>query len=268
MESPDVLDFVVIDDEFDPLAVDDTEINQDEMDDDNPYDTIDFPTMRNMPDHPKRDAVYSPGAQGSAQAALRLMIERNPNRRPVLLKLITLCEGGCASSEIEKAVAEWQTDNWSVYEPMTFCRMLERAGALTLEIPEVVNEVQEDESGNAYMQITECVDPIWHATPEGLEVVAEYESGAPFRRIVLAMEHDYLEVYEAVMEALDEAPRTQAQVAELVDSFEVVKKPRRFGAHFLDVLERVDAVHWRDHGWHLTEFGKAMIPEVKAARVM
>lgn len=268
MEPKDVLDFVVVDDEFDPLAVDDSEINQDEMDDDNPYDIVDFPTMRNMPDHPTRDAVYTPGSQGSAQAALRLMIERNPNRRPVLLKLITLCEGGCASSVIEEAVAEWQVDNWSVYEPMTFCRMLERAGALTLEIPEVVNEVHEDENGDAYMQITERVYPIWHATREGLEVVAEYESGEPFRRIVLESERGYLEVYEAVMEALDEAPRTQAQVAELVDTFEVVKKPRRFGAHFLDVLERVDAVYWRDHGWHLTEFGKTMIPEVKAAKVM
>ena len=202
MESPNVLDFAVIDDEFDPLAVDDSEINQEDMDDDNPYDIIDFPTMRNMPDHPTRGAVYSPGAQGSAQAALRLMIERNPNRRPVLLKLISLCEGGCASSAIEEAVNAWQTDNWSVYEPMTFCRMLERAGALTLEIPEVVNEVQEDESGNAYMQITERVDPIWHATPEGLEVVAEYQSGDPFRRVVLDSEQNYLEVYEAVMEAL------------------------------------------------------------------
>lgn len=268
MESTNVLDFVVVDDEFDPLAVDDTEINQEDMDDDNPYDTIDFPTMRNMPDHPTRDAVYSPAAQGSVQAALRLMIERNPNRRPVLLKLIALCEGGCASSVIEEAVNEWQTDNWSVYEPMTFCRMLERAGALTLEIPEVVNEVQEDESGNAYMQITERVDPIWHATPEGLEVVAEYESGEPFRRVVLDTEQLYLEVYEAVMEALNEAPQTQAQVAELVDTFEVVKKPRRYGAHFLDVLERVDAVCWRDHGWHLTEFGKTMIPEIKMARAM
>ena len=35
--------------EFDPLAVDDLDIDQEDMDDDNPLDTVDYPTMRNMP---------------------------------------------------------------------------------------------------------------------------------------------------------------------------------------------------------------------------
>lgn len=45
----DTLELLAFDDEFDPLAVDDSEIDQEWMDDENPYDTIDYPTMRNMP---------------------------------------------------------------------------------------------------------------------------------------------------------------------------------------------------------------------------
>ena len=34
--------------DFDPLFADDTAIDQNDMDDDNPYDTVDFPTMRKI----------------------------------------------------------------------------------------------------------------------------------------------------------------------------------------------------------------------------
>ena len=43
------LDLYGDDDEFDPLEIDYNDIDQEEMDDDNPYDTIDYPTIRNMP---------------------------------------------------------------------------------------------------------------------------------------------------------------------------------------------------------------------------
>lgn len=125
----DTLELLAFDDEFDPLAVDDSEIDQEWMDDENPYDTIDYPTMRNMPETVHHDPVYSPARQGSATEALQALIVRNPNRRPVLLNIIGLCEGGCPSSVISERVDEWQRYNWSVYAPMTLCRMLERAGA-------------------------------------------------------------------------------------------------------------------------------------------
>ena len=88
----DSLELLAFDDEFDPLAVDDSEIDQEWMDDENPYDTIDYPTMRNMPETVHHDPVYSPARQGSATEALQALIVRNPNRRPVLLNIIGLCD--------------------------------------------------------------------------------------------------------------------------------------------------------------------------------
>lgn len=263
----DTLDLLAFDDEFDPLAVDDSIIDQEWMDDENPYDTIDYPTMRNMPETVHHDPVYSPERQGSARAALQALIVRNPNRRPVLLNIIGLAEGGCASSVISERVEEWQRDNWSVYAPMTLCRMLERAGALTLEMPEIAEEQESAEEGVSYLEIRETVDPVWHATDEALQLREEYMSGAQFRAIVLESDESrYAEVYERVMDALAEAPRKLAAIEELTDTMDITKSPRRFGQHFVDILEATDCILWGSGAWNLTDLGRAMLAELKARK--
>lgn len=263
----DTLDLLAFDDEFDPLAVDDSIIDQEWMDDENPYDTIDYPTMRNMPETVHRDPVYSPERQGSARAALQALIVRNPNRRPVLLNIIGFAEGGCASSVISERVEEWQRDNWSVYAPMTLCRMLERAGALTLEMPEIAEEQESAEEGVSYLEIRETVDPVWHATDEALQLREEYMSGAQFRAIVLESDESrYAEVYERVMDALAEAPRKLAAIEELTDTMDITKSPRRFGQHFIDILEATDCILWGAGAWNLTDLGRAMLAELKARK--
>lgn len=263
----DTLDLLAFDDEFDPLAVDDSIIDQEWMDDENPYDTIDYPTMRNMPETVHHDPVYSPERQGSARAALQALIVRNPNRRPVLLNIIGLAEGGCASSVISERVEEWQRDNWSVYAPMTLCRMLERAGALTLEMPEIAEEQESAEEGVSYLEIRETVDPIWHATADALKLREEYMSGAQFRAIVLESDESrYAEVYERVMDALAEAPRKLAAIEELTDTMDITKSPRRFGQHFVDILEATDCILWGAGAWNLTDLGRAMLAELKARK--
>ncbi len=256
-----------MDDEFDPLAVDDTEIDQENMDEDNPFDVVDFPTMRNMPPVLQRDAVYTPDRQGGAREATLALLDRNPARRPVLLAIIDWCREGGLSSVLSQKVDELQRDNRSVYAPMTLCRMLERAGALRLEMPEVSEEREDVEEGAQYLEIKECVDPIWHATEEGLEVYDELTGGAQFRSIVLDRDSLYRDVYRAVMEAVDETPRSKKEIEDIVDVFEVVQNPRRFGGHFIDMLERTDALVWNDHAWQLTDLGRALMPEVQAACV-
>lgn len=261
----DGLGLVGFDEEFDPLAVDDMEINQDDMDDDNPYDTVDYPTMRNMPEGMRRDAVFTPERQGGARNAIVSMIKRNPAYRPVLLGIVALCDGGCPSSEISAYVWEWDKDNRSVYAPMTLCRMLERAGALEVELPETAEELEDARQGVAYLEIKDEVDPVWRATEAGLEVFSQLTQGDSFREIILNRDATYLEVYEAVMEHMAQAPRASQEVEDLVGTFDVTRKPRRFGGHFIDMLELTDAIAWKDHAWHLTELGKKMLVELKAA---
>ena len=253
----DTLELLAFDDEFDPLAVDDSEIDQEWMDDENPYDTIDYPTMRNMPETVHHDPVYSPARQGGVTEALQALIIRNPNRRPVLLNIIGLCEGGCASSVISERV----------YAPMTLCRMLERAGGLVLEMPETADEHESAEEGVSYLEIHETVDPVWRSTAEALALREEYLSGKSFRAVVLGTDEiRYAEVYEAVMEALAEVPRKLADIESLTDTMDITKSPRRFGQHFIDVLETCDCVIWGDGAWNLTDLGRAMLAELKSAK--
>ena len=93
-------DVLGLDDEFDPLMADDLEIDQEDMDDDNPLDTVDYPTMRNMPQSMQREAVYTPKRQGGVESAVLELLDHNPGRRPVLLSIMGLCRGGCAASRV------------------------------------------------------------------------------------------------------------------------------------------------------------------------
>lgn len=252
------------DDEFDPLAVDDAVIDQDDMDDDNPLDTVDYPTMRNMPEALHRDNVYTPERMGSAERAILSLLDHNPGRRAVLLSIVGWCSDGCPTSELAKRVEELQRDNRSVYAPTTLCRMLERAGALELEMPEVADAREDAAEGVEYLEIKERIDPVWRATADGLAVCESLTQGSAFRDIVLGRDGKYREVYCAVMEAVNAAPRSKDYIEALVDTFPIVQHPRRFGGHFIDMLERTDALEWKNRAWQLTDLGRAMLPVVQA----
>ncbi len=256
----DLLDF---DDDYEPLAVDDEVIDQENMDDDNPYDTVDYPTMRNMPAGKASDPVYVPERFGSVRDALASMLDYNPARRPVLLGIVELCRNGAASSAVTEYVTAFQKDNRSVYAPMTLCRMLERAGALTLEMPEVSTELEDVEEGVEYLEIKERIDPVWTATPEALELAEEFAAGSVFKDLVLVQDRKYLDVYIAVMELIAKQPSLLPQVEELVDTFPVVHEPRRFGGHFIDILEKADCIAWIDRAWRITDLGKDMLELAK-----
>ena len=178
-------DVLGLDDEFDPLMADDLEIDQEDMDDDNPLDTVDYPTMRNMPQSMQREAVYTPKRQGGVESAVLELLDHNPGRRPVLLSIMGLCRGGCAASRVAEHVEAAQASNRSVYAPMTLCRMLERAGALTLEMPEAAEPHEDVEAGVAFLEIKERVDPVWRTTEEGSALYERLTQGSAFRDIVL-----------------------------------------------------------------------------------
>lgn len=79
---PELSNAVDFDNDFDPLFASDEDINQEDMDDDNPYDTVDYPTLRNMPEDFGHESVYTPQRQGSARDALLELLDHNPARAP------------------------------------------------------------------------------------------------------------------------------------------------------------------------------------------
>lgn len=253
-----ILDF---EEEFDPLEFDDDVINQEDMDDDNPYDTVDYPTMREMPVDSRAGTYFTPESQGTAKEAMLSLFDHNPARRPVLLEILKLCKGGCASSKVKEFVESYQENNRSVYGASTLCRMLQGAGGLELEKPEVSEAKEDIEEGVEYLEIKERVDPVWTTTPEGEEIVDEETQGRYFWEI---MERDgkYIQVYCDVLTMIAECPRQIAEIEEFVDEQPVCRKPRRFGGHFVDMLERTDAIIWKDRAWTVTELGLKLLPEL------
>ena len=253
-----ILDF---EEEFDPLEINDDVIDQEDMDDDNPYDTVDYPTMREMPFDPHAGSVFTPEVKGSPKEAMLSLFDYNPARRPVLLEILSLCRGGCLNSKVREFVDDYQKDNQSVYSATTLCRMLEAAGGLTLTKPEVSESVEDVAEGVEYLEIKDRVDPIWTTTPDGEEVVEEETCGRYFWEI---MDRDgkYIEVYRDVLKLIEEAPRSIAEVNELVDASDICRKPRRFGGHFVDMLERTDAIIWKNKAWTITDLGRTVLPEL------
>ncbi len=159
--------------------------------------------------------------------------------------------------------------NLSVYDPMAYCKMLERAGALTMETPEApVAEKPADpetpENEVSYLTIEGDVEPLWRSTPEGLEAYDELTQGTEWRQIVLGSDAIYADVYLAVMDALADEGKPKAQLVDLAEGFEITREPRRYGAHFIDVLEATQAIRWADSQWNLTELGRALLPELEA----
>ena len=263
-ERLDFDDELLYEDEYDPL-----EYVPDENDED--YEELDNPEF-NTPEnselqkvqHQKRISVYTPQRCGSAQAACRKLIEGNPGRKYVLLGMLDACRDGMLASELSVRVDELQKDNWSVYSPMALCRMLQGAGAIELEMPDAVEEHVNYEEGYASLTIDEEVDPTWRTTQAGLEVYEQFQQGNEWRKLVIEEEPQYAEVYLAVMQRLLVGPpASKKDIEEVTDAFEVTKKPRKFGMHFVSRLESGAAASWGSEGWVLTTQGEQLLLELE-----
>lgn len=221
-------------------------------------------------------SVYSPDFAGSVEQAVRDLVGINAARRPILLSILDWSREGIAASELFDRIECAQAENRSVYEPVSYCRMLERAGALSLQLTE--DSLDEDTSvadaalGAAeelndatitYLSIEEEVDPIWHTTPEGLAVYEELIQGNEWRNKIFGEDSMYAEVYLAVMDALQDGGKQKGELAALAETFSVTKEPLKLGTYFIDVLEATSAIHWKHSAWNLTELGQSLVEELR-----
>lgn len=258
-------------------------IDEDDWEDD---DRLILPDPLAQAEAPKTSgaAVFSPENAGSVENAVRELVTTNAGRRRILLSIVDWARDGIAAPELFDKIAAAQADNLSVYEPVSYCRMLERAGALEFvdEAGQAASEGEgaseqgdltdpaglaqpegaDDLDGLSFMDITEEVEPRWRATPGGLTAFEELTRGDEWREKVLGEDAVYAEVYLAVMQMLHEGGKTKAQVCDVAEAFEVTRSPRKWGAYFIDVLEATDAIHWCGQQWVLTGLGEGLLDEL------
>jgi hypothetical protein len=250
------------DDEYNPLAFLEDETDKELMEVEDLDDLPEYPSIKETPTPPRLGNAFTPQRAGSVKEAMRKLVRTNPGRREVLLTIIDLARDGALASAIDEKVDELQTDNLSVYAAVSLCHMLERAGALRFEMPTVSKERVDVDEGVGYLSISEQVDPVWRSTEEGLAAHEELTQGSEWREVVFATDAVYAEVYLAVMRKMSEGPCDKTDINDLAGTFEITKHPRRFGTHFIDLLEKTCAIKWTNHAWALTDLGVKLLPEL------
>lgn len=230
----------------------------------------------------KRSAVFTPEAAGSAEEAVVSLALTNTGRRPVLLGILEWARNGIGAEELFEKIEEAETFNKSVFAPVSYCRMLERAGALVAEVPEAegaesaaapVGETAEGraaagtvaEEAVTYLSIEGDSAPRWRTTEAGLAALARLSDGERFRARVLEEDARYAEVYRAVMEVMSGEGADREALCALAETYPVTRQPRKMGSYFIDVLESVDAACWADGLWALTPLGERLLPEMQSA---
>ena len=75
---------------------------------------------------------------------------------------------------------------------------------------------------------------------------------------MLSEDAKYATIYERILGlTAQESGASMPTINEAVDNDELLKSPRLYAPHFIDKLEKCDAVEWRDKSWRITEVGRA-----------
>ncbi len=253
---------ICIEDEeaFDPLA-EDFVLAEDTEDEG----IVDLPIVPEMPESLRGNSVFDRQRYASAQDAIEELLRRNPGCKPVFLAIIEACCEPRTTSEVAQAVSAAQAENRSVYTPLSLCSILERAGALTSEVPDSADEVVEREDGIEYLEVKEAPEATWTSTDDGLIVLSAHREGGALREL-LASESEaiYRPVYERVLAFCAERPQPKSAIDALVDDDPLVQSPRRYSNHFIELLENREALAWHDGGWNATELGLRYLEEIAA----
>ena len=197
-----------------------------------------------------------------------LFKKMGPQHR-LLLSVLAACEQRKPFEDVEKTVAELQQFNASVYSPANFCGMLEAAGALAhvtedgTPYDEFVNEPElVTIDGQEFLKPRPAPQSFWETTPVGTARVDAYDPHAQLAAIYGEFPQT-LPIFKRVLTLLADEPDgvSLAKISAIVDSDPLVQKPRFYAGHFLERLERADAVEWRD-AWCITDIGRESLEQM------
>lgn len=208
--------------------------------------------------------------QGSEEYARRPAEERTRElfaqmrpHRALLRGIVETARTPHTTEELRKAVEETSGRTFSVYSPANLCAMLETAGA--------IERVAEDGTpygacepqpavvvidGEEYYEPTWPPPVFWQATEAGLHAT-EDEGSAERLQALLEREADLRAIHKQVL-TVASAPEgaSIAKLSAAVDGNPLIANPRRFFVqHFVEGLERCNALAWSGSAWKATDLG-------------
>lgn len=228
------------------------------------------PDPDRVPKMPAVDQAAPEYAARPAEERIReLFNNMNPHRR-VLYGVLRALHDPISNDEVGGVVDALRAHKFSVYSTSNICTMLETAGAVrrVLEDGTPYDEFQPEpkivvEDGVEYWQAVPAPTPFWQITEEGQ---AQLDSYHPIEKLeaTFADEAEYLTLYKRVLTmCASDAGVTMKQMSAAVDSDPLVAtEPRNyFVQHFVEALERGEAVAWNGTAWKITEVGRQALAE-------
>lgn len=279
----DIRELVAEEDLFDPFADD---IDEDEADEDG----------QPLIGAPLEERGEEDDTLGDRPARERIadLLQTMPNQKRMLLRLIDFCREEKSGEEMDGRTEELRQYCFSVYTPVVFRELLEKAGAIRYLTPEGYQETAvigdsavvmdttvseplredgdrkivhegfldgDEEVEIDFLEIEDSPPGVWIATPEGLEAVDGQDDRDQTKKL-LDKESQYLNIYQQILDfCTEERGRSSKEIDMLVNDNPLLVEPRRFSGYFVGRLERKGALEWKG-GWVTTEVGESVLNEI------
>lgn len=228
------------------------------------------PDPDRVPQMPAVDQATPEYAARPAEERIReLFNNMNPHRR-VLYGALRALREPVGNDQVGSVIDALRAHKFSVYSTSNICTMLETAGAVrrVLEDGTPYEDFKPEpkivvEDGVEYWQAVPAPMPYWQITEAGQ---AQLDSYHPIEKLeaTFAEEAEYLTLYKRVLTlcTADEGV-SMKQMSAAVDSDPLVAtEPRNyFVQHFVEALERGEAVAWNGKAWKITEVGRQALVE-------
>ncbi len=240
-------------DEFDPLA--------DTGEDAEDGDSADIAPVGSATDEPVAAPAVAVDTR-TPQERIDDLFKSMAPRRKVLLGILACCSGDPKPvAEVNAEVDRLQEDNFSVYSAANLCSLLEGAGAIERITADgaPADEVETEPKtvvvdGVEYLEAAEPVQIYWRITEAGQ---AKLDADNPVERLRALLDEDaaYAVIYQRILTLCSaDGGATTPSINSAVDDDPLVQKPRLYAPHFVDKLEKCDALEWRK-AWFTTEVG-------------
>ena len=238
----------------DPFADEDVDERGDEVS------TPDLP-----PDPEKmKDAPKTPSASElPAEQRIERLFERLATRRRVLLGMLRFLQEPHNPTELNELVDELQKHDYSMFKGNNYADLLEEAGAIERlnedgtpfdtgfeQIPDII-----EVDGVEYLKPVRGRRILWQNTPEG-QAYLDADRPEDRMRDLFAEDTPYLHIYRQILAlCAGEDGTTMAAITPIADDDPITVKPRLYAPHFVDMLEKCEAIRW-DGRWRITELGR------------
>lgn len=212
----------------------------------------------------QRDLVSFANGE-TATERIEALFAQMPTLQRMLFAILDACASPVATADLETTITAMKQHHHSVYEPLTLCNLLKRAGAIeeTDEEGTPLTAVEQEPTqvevdGVAYWRVTPAPEVFWSLTEAG---TAQRDSYRPLEMIanLFAEEPQYADIFTTCLTLCSHGDGTTlGAIGNVVDDEPVLQNPKRYAMYFIDKLEHAGAVEWKGQ-WAITEAGRTYL---------